>query len=585
MTKQISSKYVLSSQNKKSPKNLITRLQLVVREYQLSQKTEYLSEALFLYASNRQQLIQALEIPTYQISGWVNPELKELFFDALNSQRGYIPKSIKFYKRDDLRSFLPKWRKSGFTFQIHLESSLSPELHEVESTFQSLLNNEFGVNGNLDQSDVLIFGESISDQLLDCLVTLLEATCDAQVASLLLSALPKIDINNQLKLDLISRASNSTNSYSGWKKLKLSIPSWTKLENEQRSFKQHFPEKFNHELIHFDEIIRAIPAPLRKYAVIQDALVAHGGTVVSKNKLIENDPVQSPYRGFVAGRWDHVVGTNANLSEAFVKMPNQSETINRAILLSGRADTNWFHWLFEYLPRLLQLEDKIPQNVPVLISEETVAAGIEALSIISDREIVTSKRQESIFVSELVVPGPSLYHPDSTLIPWDRGTSLDFDAIDKIRERIHSHFETGVAPTRKIYWRRDSTHRNIENQDEIINALVKEGFEVIQPEGLTLSEQFEIFNSAKIVISAMGAMTPNFLFMQKESKVISLTADASRDYVLPGIIASRYISKYISVVGNQISSGNEQCKLDYFHNNFIINLHDLRNAILETETS
>jgi hypothetical protein len=569
----------------KSPKNQISSVLSIVREYQLSQKPEYLLEAISLFGANRQKIIRALENPVYQISGWINPEHKEQFFSFLKAQTGYAPNSIKGFKRMDLKSFLPKWRKAGSSFEIIRERTTNHELDEFETTFQSVLNNDFRVKGNIDRSDLLLLGELVSTQLLDCLVTVLEATCDAQVAKLLLISLPEIDIYRQLKLDLISGNLSSNKTYSGWKKLELSTPSWTNLEAKHQSFRQHFPENYNFGIIHFAESIRTIPAPLRKYAVVHDALVTHGGTITSDNKLIENDPVQSPFKGFVAGRWDHVVGTNANISEAYVKISPASANIHRAILLSGRADSNWFHWLFEYLPRLLQLEDTIPQNVPVLISEETVAAGKEALSIISGREILTTKRDDVVFVRDLFVPGPSLYHPDSTFVPWEKGTSLDFQAIDKIREQIHSHFGTSEPPTRKIYWRRDSTHRNIENQDDIIRTLVKEGFEVIQPEGLSLSEQFEVFNSAKIVISAMGAMTPNFLFMQEQARVISLTSDASRDYVLPGIIASRYISKYISVVGKQISSGNEQRKLDFFHNNFIIKRHDLLKAIREIEKS
>lgn len=562
--------------------NWVQQITSLINEYKLTDDGDFLLEAIDIFNKNRAEFIESLQLPIVVVNGWISKNFREVLFEQVFGKRHAQPYRVRYFPRPDLKSFLKGWRAAGFNLTIEGLQKSSKLLDQNIFASAGPIAFESQVVGHIDKVGFNFRGNILNDATetnIRCLVSVIEATIDSECAKLLLESGIILTEDLQIILELVSGTSTDSFQVGKWQKVQIHTPTWIPLQESPNFFTQARPANAMGNIIPFVKSVTEVPAPIRKYAWIADAVVTHGGTVISGSSLIQNDPVQAPYRGFIAGRWDHVAGSHSALQNAYVKMIEPSLNINKAILLSGRADMNWFHWVFEYLPRIFQLEGVIPEDIPLLVSKTTVPAGIELLSLITHRKIIFTERDKGVFVEDLLIPGPCLYHPDSTNIPWEKGTSLDFQAIDKLKDSISLHFGKKKPPTNKIYWRRDSTHRNIVNQDEIIEFLTERDFQIIQPEGLSLAEQYEIFNSAEIVISAMGAMTPNFLFMQETASVISLTADSSSDYILPGVIASRYISNYVTVVGEQKASGTEINKLDYFHNDFAIDLADLQRAL------
>ena len=95
------------------------------------------------------------------------------------------------------------------------------------------------------------------------------------------------------------------------------------------------------------------------------------------------------FRDFVSGQQHTLFGSAAHPEAALLfARPSSPTVIPEGILLGGRNDANWFHWLIEYLPRLIQAAGQIDESVPVLISEKVPASGVEALRSLTSRPIV-----------------------------------------------------------------------------------------------------------------------------------------------------------------------------------------------------
>jgi capsular polysaccharide biosynthesis protein len=70
----------------------------------------------------------------------------------------------------------------------------------------------------------------------------------------------------------------------------------------------------------------------------------------------------------------------------------------------------------------------------------------------------------------------------------------------------------------------------VENEDELVAALDREGFETIDPGAMSVAEQVRAFADAECIVSAHGAGLTNLAFCTPGAAVIELFAV---DYVNP----------------------------------------------------
>lgn len=74
----------------------------------------------------------------------------------------------------------------------------------------------------------------------------------------------------------------------------------------------------------------------------------------------------------------------------------------------------------------------------------------------------------------------------------------------------------------KIYLDRGKNIRTIENNDEFIEFLTKQNFQIINPNTLKIKEQIQIFSNASVIIGVHGAAFTNIIFCNKNCKIYEL---------------------------------------------------------------
>ena len=215
------------------------------------------------------------------------------------------------------------------------------------------------------------------------------------------------------------------------------------------------------------------------------------------------------------------------------------KTFDRAILVGG--DANYFHWIVNFLPRIMAL-GRTPalDDYPILVHETLVPYQREGLALagIPEERVVTLEYPAVYQYRELVVP---LFPPDTH---DRRALRSRRSAIAWLRSLVPPFSGKG----RRIYIsRRDSKRRTILREDILIALLEKEGFEILDLAGVSQIEQIETFSQAEMVIAGHGAGLGNIAFAPEHCRVVEIIMPSWHEQQFEALAAIRR-QRYYSVL-------------------------------------
>jgi hypothetical protein len=322
----------------------------------------------------------------------------------------------------------------------------------------------------------------------------------------------------------------------GWIDAKRLSPDWGPVKPAQSQSNDGLNQKLNTPVPDFVSVVPGV-----RLTVVEQARVFKGDTVLVPDGLLDIDPAANPSFDFVAGRWDHVVGTHLDFGRAAVKVPTESApALEEAILLASRADSNWFHWLIETLPKFQYLDAGVSKDVPVLLSKRIPESAKESIRLLTDRELVYLDEEQEVSVGRLHVSSPVLYHPDTPELWLKPGTdAIDFQALVGLREKVLSRLDIVQDPHANkldLLITRAGVARSLLNVDAILKTLAKIGFDSVDPASLAFQEQVRLFSSARRIVFAGGAAMSNLVFCSPGTKVWVLSSRLTENYRMPYVL-------------------------------------------------
>lgn len=259
--------------------------------------------------------------------------------------------------------------------------------------------------------------------------------------------------------------------------------------------------------------------------------------------------------------------------------------IRVGIHLLKEHSANFYHWLFECLPRLLHFRehlDKVDRRVtPVLlIEDDLLPAAHDTLkrTINFPCEIQTVRRGEMVRCDKLYYVSPFWYSLDSSRHRSDPYTDYAVDklAVELVRNQFQSLIRS-TPPTRRIFLPRAATQvRRIANAQEIETMMVANGFESLYAHDYSFAEQIALFSSARLVVGASGAAFSNLVFMQPGTKAVIISPkqlELFNYYIfqqqadVPGVELAHFLAT------------PEKPDDFYVHNDFVVNCDDLQNLV------
>lgn len=345
---------------------------------------------------------------------------------------------------------------------------------------------------------------------------------------------------------------------------------------EKRTFEFSLPPALNIKNSKKTYYKTTVP-PIEHY-YLHNATIAPGYTLFINGEYILYEPAADPRQNLVAGIWQYVTGSKHINSHVLIRFEN-TKTISHenGILLSGRCTQNYFHWLIEYLPRLLFLDGK--GEYPFIVNDSLPKQILETLDVFlpKNTKYIFYNNKDLLFFHNLIIPSMPIFHPDNFDIPYWQGATVSMEHVNFVTKKVSEHLgETweNTKPKRKIFIsRRNIQGRQILNQSELESYFSNLGFEMIYPENMSFIEQVTTFRSAKIIVSATGAALSNLIFCHSNTLVFAFIATHNQDYCLFSNLAQLKQLRYFHILGEAPKTSElYPHKANYVHSPYSIDI-------------
>tara|TARA_R110002167_G_scaffold24330_7_gene85737 strand:- start:934 stop:2193 length:1260 start_codon:yes stop_codon:yes gene_type:complete len=202
---------------------------------------------------------------------------------------------------------------------------------------------------------------------------------------------------------------------------------------------------------------------------------------------------------------------------------------------------NYYHFVYECLPKLLLIQEKLKiyftessrtKPITILIDQHVPEQCLHYInhSVSFSYEIERLASDEVAHCETLIYCSPFFNALDNTSV--DSFSISDF-YVDKyatllVKKLADSMATDKTTPSKLIYLdRKEGQKRRILNSDEMKKLLVEYNFDIIFPDQFSIPEQIALFQSAICVVGASGAAFANIIHMQAGTTAVVLSPNLS----------------------------------------------------------
>ena len=194
---------------------------------------------------------------------------------------------------------------------------------------------------------------------------------------------------------------------------------------------------------------------------------------------------------------------------------------------------NFFHWFTEALPKMVYVKNKFKSDIIFHIPfplKDYQSASLNYCQL----NFLVAEGNVTIFyklrIVENVYKYPGYYHPE---------------LMQETAQLITKSFTDGKIKNRKIYiTRKNASRRKIVNESEIIEVVMRHGFEIFDFDNIDFQQQVAIIVNTSILVSLHGGALTNMIFMEPGSTIVEfLPKQIMNDkcyFILAGTMKHRY---------------------------------------------
>jgi len=234
-----------------------------------------------------------------------------------------------------------------------------------------------------------------------------------------------------------------------------------------------------------------------------------------------------------------------------------------SLLTGGGGNSNYWHWLFDVLPRMAMVENLINLNkidfflLPDL-KEKFQNETLKNLNIETSKRL-TSRNCRHFSADQIIVTD----HPYNLLNdPKKDSLNIPTWIISFLRKKFLNSKTNNQNLPKKIYIERTDSKsghgkmRSIINENEVKDFLKKQGFEFLTLSKHHFNQQVEIFNQAECVVGLHGAGFANIVFCEPNTKVLELQSDSAGE-IIKNISKKNHLNYDCISVKPKISTDNQ----------------------------
>ena len=200
-----------------------------------------------------------------------------------------------------------------------------------------------------------------------------------------------------------------------------------------------------------------------------------------------------------------------------------------SLLSGGAAKNNYWHWIFDVLPKIGMIEKlnlKYKPDYYLLPSLKKKYQMETLLDLkIPKKKLLNGEKYKHIQCDNLLtVDHPYVFknNPSKSIV------NIPIWLIKWLRKKYVNTNSVKSNSFKKIYIDREDDsileNRRIVNNKEVKNLLTNHGFSVVSLSSYSFREQVKMFNSAKFIVGLHGAGFANLVFSKPNTRVIELTS-------------------------------------------------------------
>ena len=255
----------------------------------------------------------------------------------------------------------------------------------------------------------------------------------------------------------------------------------------------------------------------------------HDTAIIIDNKIIEGPSFQLRYAD-ESKMYNSKIEDNIVFTKGTPRILKNLKGSVLSLLTGGGGNNNYWHWLFDVLPRLglcrnyIKLEDINYFLLPNLIRKfqnET----LDFLNIPTQKRL-SSEKFRHIKADKLIVT-------DHPFVVTGNATKDMMDMPKWISQWLKENFliknpNTNGKSIKKIYIDRNDDPSNkfplrlISNENEVKEYLLENNFISIKLHETEFSEQIKLFNNAECIVGLHGGGFANIVFCKPKTKIIEL---------------------------------------------------------------
>ena len=236
---------------------------------------------------------------------------------------------------------------------------------------------------------------------------------------------------------------------------------------------------------------------------------------------------------------------NINYNSTLLKGTNKFKNKYNGTVFSavqGSSGNNYWHWLFDILPKIEILKKKnLLNKIDYFYLPNINKYILNSLKIygVSENKIINSTTNKHI-EADRILAFEHFY--------FKKGTIQDqFKYIPKwILNLLFSNFlkkKKKIKKKSKIFIDRSDSrfkHFQIQDQNSIIKYLKTKNFSIVKLSDLNFYEQIYLFNNAKVIVGPHGAGFANIVFCKPNTKVYEIITPSHSDLkAIPSLCAKR----------------------------------------------
>lgn len=231
-------------------------------------------------------------------------------------------------------------------------------------------------------------------------------------------------------------------------------------------------------------------------------------------------------------------------SEAFSKNLDAAaaQPLRNVFVLGGSA--NHYHLLIDFLPRLyfFKLRPELG-DLQIVIDAEVTTAQQDLIRSILRRLGAPAPRFTAV--------GPGVHALQNAMVP--SGVSRRSAVAIWTRHFQPVNHATAGGPRRLFVMRNGVSRRHLLNQEQVASRLQQSGFACVDPGGLSLEEQIELFAGARLIVGAHGAALTNVLFAPPGAVLFELYVNVLQSHF--GVLAAAKRIRHYACAGTSAGGG------------------------------